>query len=303
MPQHLLDPTLDLNFKRLFGASPELLSALINAVRWRYPPITVESIRNSEIAPEDVTKKLIVLDILARDANGQLLNIEMQARPHMGLPARLMFYLARVLVNAFGAGEDYHQVPPVIGITLLDFDLFAVNDQALWIFEFRDVQRPDIVLDRTLSLHLVEMPKAERLARNAASQIPQALADWLTWFRHANEENIMQQIQTPEVHKAHQRLHTLSANTQAWTDAAQRESALSMEATLIAQAERDKAAAKIEGQLEGQVKILRRQLQARFGKLPSSVEAQLHAAEPSQLEQWAERVLSAETLDHVLNRH
>jgi len=96
----LLNPRLDLNFKRVFGSSPELLSALINAVRWNEPQVTVESIRNPEVAPGDLRKKLIVL---VRDETGRLFNIELQTRPHMGLPARLVFYLARVLVNEFGA--------------------------------------------------------------------------------------------------------------------------------------------------------------------------------------------------------
>jgi len=52
----------------------------------------------------------------------------------------------------------------VVGITLLDFDLFPEPAQALWTFEMRDRQRPDVVLDRTLSLHVVEMAKAEQLA-------------------------------------------------------------------------------------------------------------------------------------------
>jgi len=86
MPEkRLLDPTLDLNFKRVFANSPDLLTPLINAVRWRLPPITVESIRNPEIVPNDLGKKLIVLDVLARDETGRLFNIELQTRPHNAL--------------------------------------------------------------------------------------------------------------------------------------------------------------------------------------------------------------------------
>jgi len=48
-----------LNFKRVFSTSPELLAALINAVRWDCPAITVESIQNPEIVPNDLGRKLI----------------------------------------------------------------------------------------------------------------------------------------------------------------------------------------------------------------------------------------------------
>jgi len=81
MPQaRLLDPVLDLNFKRVFANSPELLTTLINAVRWKLPPITVEAIRNPKIVPNDIGKKLIVLDIFASDEAGRLFNIELQTR-------------------------------------------------------------------------------------------------------------------------------------------------------------------------------------------------------------------------------
>jgi len=300
----LLNPRLDLNFKRVFGNAPKLLAALINAVYWNRPPITVESIRNPEIAPNDLGKKLIVLDVLVRDADGRLLNIELQTRPHMGLPERFVFYLARVLVNEFEAKEDYRRVPPVEGIALLDFNVFPIHEQAVWTFKLRDEQRPEVVLDRPLTLHMLEMPKAERLAQDAPSQIPQALADWLLWFRHSDEENIMQQIQTPEVHQAHQRLRTLSGDAQAWADAAQRESALMMEATLLAQAEEEKVKAEARGRVEGQMSLLLGLLHAKFGEeLPVPVKDRLLVAEPSQLEHWAKRVLTAETLEQVFSAH
>jgi len=296
-----------LNFKRVFAGAPELLSLLINAVRWNCPPITVVDIRNAEIVPEDLTQKLIVLDVLARDEAGRILNIEMQSRPHMGLPARLVFYLARLLVHELRAGEDYRQVSPVVGITLLDFDLFPVAEQALWAFELRDGQRPEVVLDRSLSLHMLELPKAERLAQAAPSKFSPLLADWITWFRHWNEDNIMQQIQHPAVHKAHQRLHALSGDDAAWLQAVQREQALSMEATLRAQAEEEKAEAEARGQAMGQVigqaALLLRLLRARFGELPQAVENRLQAADTSQLEHWAERVLTAKTLEQVFSKH
>jgi len=263
----------------------------------------VEAIRNPEIAPTDLTKKLIVLDVLARDMEGRLFNIEMQTRPHMALPERLVFYLARVLVDAFEARGDYSQIPPVIGIALLNFDLFPMSERAVWRFELRDPEEPAVVFDSPLSLNVLEMPKAERLAQSAPSKIPEALADWLLWFRHSDEENIMRQIQTPEVHQAHQRLHNLSQNPQAWADAAQRESALSMEATLLASAERGKVEAEARGEARGRAAVLRDLLQIKFGELPSFIEERLQAAMPDQLAHWTKRVLTAETLEQVFSDH
>src|SRR5690606_15480228 len=44
-----------------------------------------------------------------------------------------------------------------------------------------------------------------------------------------------------------------------------------------------------KGLREGEARMLRRQLQRRFGDLPSWVSARLNEAEPEQLERWAER--------------
>ncbi len=54
-----------------------------------------------------------------------------------------------------------------------------------------------------------------------------------------------------------------------------------------------------EGESEGELKLLRKQLIRRFGTLPEWAEAKLAAADSAQLETWGERVLEAATLDEI----
>ncbi|CAN7621541.1 transposase [Pseudoduganella sp. LjRoot289] len=61
-----------------------------------------------------------------------------------------------------------------------------------------------------------------------------------------------------------------------------------------------KDAARKEGLEEGRRKVLRRQLQLRFGPLPESVEQRVDRAEPGELTAWEERILQAATLDDVI---
>jgi hypothetical protein len=56
-----------------------------------------------------------------------------------------------------------------------------------------------------------------------------------------------------------------------------------------------------EGLKKGERSLLRRLLRARFGELPTSAVARIEAAEPAELEQWGERVLSAQTLADVFD--
>lgn len=56
---------------------------------------------------------------------------------------------------------------------------------------------------------------------------------------------------------------------------------------------------KEKGREEGACRLLRAQLQIRFGDLPEAVEARLRSASSEQLEAWGGRLLSASSLDDV----
>ncbi len=56
-----------------------------------------------------------------------------------------------------------------------------------------------------------------------------------------------------------------------------------------------------EGLLEGEAKLLKKQLQRRFGDLPAWVTDQLLAANQQDLERWGEAVLTMPTLSSVFN--
>jgi hypothetical protein len=58
-----------------------------------------------------------------------------------------------------------------------------------------------------------------------------------------------------------------------------------------------------EGRQEGQLELVTRQLTRRFGPLPDWATARLQAADASQLEQWADRVLDAPSLEAVFIGH
>lgn len=56
-----------------------------------------------------------------------------------------------------------------------------------------------------------------------------------------------------------------------------------------------------KGMQQGQSALLAKLLQTKFGNLPDEVVGRLQSASPSELERWAERVLTAESLQDVLN--
>ncbi|MDP2816216.1 MAG: Rpn family recombination-promoting nuclease/putative transposase [Rectinemataceae bacterium] len=233
MSIELLDPRNDYVFKRIFAASPDLLADLINAVRSDEPPIEVVEVLNPQILPEDIKGKFIILDILAKDAVGHLYNIEMQVQRYNPWSARSTYYLARALTHQIGSGDRYASIKPVIGIHLLDFVLFPETPQALWCFEMRDRLQPDIVLGPELQLNIVELTKADQ-----SGTLTGALADWVTYIEHWQEESRMNQITHPPVVEAMRQLYALSSSTEEHYRAEMRARAVIEEASQMEYAER-----------------------------------------------------------------
>jgi hypothetical protein len=57
-----------------------------------------------------------------------------------------------------------------------------------------------------------------------------------------------------------------------------------------------------QGRNEGEAKLLRRQLEHRFKKLPKWVADELATATPDQLEEWGERLLEEKSLQAIFGR-
>ena len=253
---HLLDPKNDYIFKRLFASAPDLLTALINAVRSDQEPLDVLEVLNPRIDPEELSGKFIVLDILAKDRQGRLINIEMQVKRFDLWNARSAYYLASTLTKQIGSGESYLALKPVIGIHLLNFDLFTEPEQlnqAHWCFEMRDRWQPATKLGAELELNIIELGKADRLH----SALAQSLAAWVTFFEHWSEESAMSQLSYPPVQQALDMLKDLSADAETRHRALVRERALHDEATLIQAAEqRGEQRGKQEGLQDALIKMV-----------------------------------------------
>ena len=252
----LLDPKNDYIFKRLFATAPHLLTALINSVRHEEEPVEVIEVLNPRIDPEELAGKFIVLDVLARGRQGQLFNIEMQVRRIDLWSARSVYYLASTLAKQLSHGQNYDLLKPVIGIHLLDFDLFAAPaqmQQAHWCFELRDRWQPATRLGAELELNIIELAKADRLHKAGA----QGLNAWVTFFEHWKEDSTMSQLTYPPVQQALEVLKDLSADDETQRKAFVRERALRDEISQLASARMEgKQEGKQEGLQEAKTKML-----------------------------------------------
>jgi predicted transposase/invertase (TIGR01784 family) len=150
-----------------------------------------------------------------------------------GVPSRLRARTPR---------DAYERLCPVVGIHLLDFDLFRAQEhrgQAVWCFEMRDLDTPNVRLGDELQLNVIELKKAERLG-----QLPPALSAWVTLFEHWQEENIMSAITDKPTRRAYDKLAALSADEEARRLAFVRERALHDEAQFLLEAREEGRARK-----------------------------------------------------------
>ncbi|MEM9463190.1 MAG: Rpn family recombination-promoting nuclease/putative transposase, partial [Myxococcota bacterium] len=118
----LLDPTLDLVFKRLLTREPSLLIDMLTGLLAR--PISSVDILNPEIPGELPFDKLVALDIRARLDDDSRVDLEMQRRPDPDLAERMIHYTARNYSTQLRRGDGYHQLKRTTGIAWLAKPLF-----------------------------------------------------------------------------------------------------------------------------------------------------------------------------------
>lgn len=109
-----ISPTVDFAFKLMLG-SPEHSGVTIhflNSILIDQPKITQVEILNPFLGKETEDDKLSILDILATDEHGRLLNIEMQTSLPAGMSQRLAYYVSNVYVSQLYKGHQYTELRP-----------------------------------------------------------------------------------------------------------------------------------------------------------------------------------------------
>ncbi|WP_157666721.1 PD-(D/E)XK nuclease family transposase [Bordetella genomosp. 13] len=278
----------DLIFKALFCRQPHLLSDLINAVRHPAPPIRITRILNPHLLADDPGGKRVEFDILAQDANGWLFIVEMQGRWTSHWPSRNTYYVARGLAGQLRAGQGYALLRPAVGIALLGQDSRAnVSDQADWRFSLRDARRPSIEFADMLQLHVVELPKAERVRTGFPP-----LDAWVACLRHNLNEDVMNRITYPPVREALWDLESMCSEEELRIRAMLREIG-EMDHQAEMQYERE------EGRRLAIRHVLEQQITQRFGGLSPLARAKLDEAEADQLGAWTLNVLQASSVEQI----
>lgn len=129
------------------------------------------------------------------------------------------------------------------------------------------------------------MPKADRLGENDRET---PLSAWVAFFKHAQEPDIMSQIEHPPVREAMDTLRGISDDELKQLHALARKRALMDQAELVD-----------EARIDARIQMLTHLLTIRFGPLPEAAVERIHSGTAEDHERWAERLLTAASLDAV----
>ncbi len=210
----LLTPKSDFVFKKLFTSDTDLLVNLLNSVLQLPEKRQIRSveIRNPMILPEDITRKFIILDILATDESDHIYEIEMQVRQYDWYSKRSLYYASKIYADQLDSGNEYDKLLPVIGIHFLDYEEFPDYSDFHFCFELRDFRHPELILTEDMSIHIFELPKFEKLGESGV--FGNALGEWLHFFNHADKEDrtMRENYKNPAIRKAFDYLELLSAD-------------------------------------------------------------------------------------------
>jgi predicted transposase/invertase (TIGR01784 family) len=205
--------------------------------------------------------KYSVLDILARDEQGRLINIEIQTALPAGLRQRLTYYAAVLYCGQLTEGEDYPKLRPAVTICVLNQVLIGERRDTTGVhadFRLRDLHGR--ILTDDLQVHLLELPKLANLSDNKVLGFASPAERWGYFLLHADQwtsEEVRRLFPEPEFTEADGVLEMISRTPARRSLYDAREKALRDEASRINFARSDGLD---RGELIGAIKLLSLQL-------------------------------------------
>ena len=181
-----ISPTVDFAFKLMLG-SPEHSGVTIhflNAILTDQPKISHVEILNPFLGKDSDDDKLSILDILATDEHGRLLNIEMQTSLPAGMSQRLAYYASSVYAGQLQEGNQYTELRPAISICVLTQAMFPQSAELHLDFRLRETSS-GLILTDDLQIHLLQLNNLRVTAENVYYASPSER--WAYFLQNADK--------------------------------------------------------------------------------------------------------------------
>ncbi|MBW7474833.1 Rpn family recombination-promoting nuclease/putative transposase [Paenibacillus oenotherae] len=247
----LLDPRVDVIFKRIFGSehNKDVLLAFLNST-FRdagESPLTEIVLLNPYTEADSPDDKQSIMDIKAKTSKGELLNIEMQLFNPYHMEKRTLFYWSEMYYHQIPKGSNYNILKKCVTINILNYSCLP-NNRYHSVFHLREDHTGIPLLD-DIEIHVIELTK---LNEYAAELEEGGLVNWLLFLKGVNKSNWeVLTMKEPMLKKAMDTLEFLSQDAAARMAYDARMKALSDEKSRI-------EGAKVETSTEIAAKLLNR---------------------------------------------
>lgn len=191
-------PKDDLMFKLIFGNPnhPRILIHFLNCLIKGKSKIESIEILKNELTPDYVGLKGSRLDVVAKTADGELINIEIQRRDEGNMTARSLFYWSKLFSGQLNISEDYKHLKRTISINILDFVLFK-EDERFWRKNFITDTETNTKLTNLLELHFIELNKMKEVREESP------LTFWIEFLQNPYSERVQELCKfVPEIKEA-----------------------------------------------------------------------------------------------------
>jgi predicted transposase/invertase (TIGR01784 family) len=152
---------------------------------------SVEIQENKSYTADILNGKSCVLDVRAVLANGTKVNIEVQLRNHHNMDRRSLFYWSTMYTEDLEAGEDYHELPDVIAVNIVDFDYLPYGNYHTC-FRLREDTDTSFILTGALEIHFIDMVKWRESGEKDLENNP--LDRWLAWLDFGSPPELVAEV-------------------------------------------------------------------------------------------------------------
>ncbi|MBF0435300.1 MAG: Rpn family recombination-promoting nuclease/putative transposase [Magnetococcales bacterium] len=310
--------TFDWALKRLLRskANFEVLEGLLSELL--RTDVSIVEILESEGNKEDKLDKYNRVDLKVKNGQGEWLIIELQYEREYDYLQRILYGVAKTITEHMRESDPYSEVPKVISISILYFDLGQGNDyiyhgttsfrglhtrdELLLNEGQKDLFRHQTIRDIFPEIYLIKVNRFNDIARDT-------LDEWIYFLKNgeirdeftarglAKAKEILNILKLPEAERrAYERykedLHFQASMVQSTYVAGK------LEGEKIGKLEGEKIGEQ-RGKLSGKIEMLTHLLQHRFGHLPPWVHDTIAQADLPSLEAWSQRFMDAQSLEEV----
>lgn len=285
-----ISPKTDFAFKKIFGSSEskDILVSFLNALIYGGNP----KIKDLEIidpynAGSVVELKDSYLDVKAVLDDESTVLVEMQVLNVDAFGKRVVYNLAKTYSNQLSSGSGYSSLKPVIALIITDFKMFSETERVINSFRFKEEELMFDYRDRELRMVFVELPKFKK----ELPELSSLTEKWIYFMKSAPSLEAVPTVlgEVPEIEKAFQIANKANMTVKELEELHKREVFIEDRRGEIIKARRE---GREEGRLEGQILLILRMLERRFGEIPTALRDEMQKLSLSELE-----MLSLEIFD------